>query len=121
MNLQEHTNNILTKTNYNTNCHGLQAIDSATEIAKYYFNQENISFDNWRIREIPLVDNSGKYPVVIGICITNSILRKEITIYLTKEGNLSGYTCYDEHYNEYDFNSIYDAINHPSSNYMNHQ
>jgi len=115
MNLQEHTNNILTKTNYNTNCHGLQAIDSATEIAKYYFNQENISFNNWKVREIPLVDNSGKYPISIVLCVNNPIIKKEITLNITKDGQLFS-ICPDEA-EEIEVNTIQEAINNPVSNY----
>ena len=80
--------NIINQTNFSNNCHGLQAVESAEKIASHYFQMENISYNNWHVREIPLVDNSGKYPVAVVLCVNNKIQRKEIELDLTRDGKI---------------------------------
>jgi len=108
--------NIINQTNYSNNCHGLQAVESAEKIASHYFQMENISYANWFVREIPLVDNSGKYPVAVVILVNNKIQRKEIELDLTRDGKLFQ-VCPNGEYVEIELKTISEAINHPNSNY----
>jgi len=114
--MKKHIDNIINKTNFRQNCHGLQAVESANQIASHYFQIENIPFENWFIREIPLVDDSGKYPVAVVICINNKIQKKEIELDLTRDGKLFS-VCPNGEYVQIEFKTITEAINHPMANY----
>jgi len=114
--MKKHIDNIINKTNFRQNCHGLQAVESANKITSYYFTLENIPFDNWFIREIPLVDNSGNYPVSVVICINNKTLRKEIELDLTRDGKLFS-VCPNGEYVQVEFKTILEAMDHPMANY----
>jgi len=114
--MKKHIDSIINKTNFRQNCHGLQSIDSAIQIASHYFQIENIPFENWFIREIPLIDDSGKYPVAVVLCINNKILKKEIELDLTRDGKLFSVYPNDE-YVQVEFKTILEAINHPMADY----
>jgi hypothetical protein len=77
---------IIDSVNYDTNCKGLQAKETATELIKILFASENISFEGWKVVEIPLVDDSGKYPVAVVVCIYNADKKIELSINLTADG-----------------------------------
>jgi hypothetical protein len=113
--MKQCVDDIINRTNYAVSCHGLQAKDAAIEIAKHYFVKEDISFENWAIREIPLVDNSGEYPVAIALIINNQVKKLEITLNIMRDGNLHS-VCPDE-LAEIFVNTIKDAINHPTAKY----
>lgn len=113
--MKQHADNIINKTNYDNNCHGLQAKQDAETIAEHYFNQENLSYENWFVREIPLTDNNGEYPVAIVLCVNNNQKRIEITLNITREGNLFS-VCPDE-LCEIENSTIKEAISHLSAQY----
>lgn len=115
MQLQNLVDAIINNTNYNIDCHGLQAADAAEAIAKHYFTEENIPFDGWIVREIPLVDNSGKYPVAVVICVTNETEEKEIALNITRDGKL--FSVNPDEMAQIDLNSITEAIAHPAAKY----
>jgi hypothetical protein len=113
--LKQYADDIINRTNYTINCHGLQAGDAAIEIAKHYFAKESIPFENWTIREIPLVDDSGEYPVAICLCVNNEVKKLEITLNIMHDGKLHS-ICPDELAEIYK-TTIKDAINHPTAKY----
>jgi len=115
MTLKQFIDDIINRTNYAVSCHGLQAKDAAEEIAKYYFKKEDISFENWFIREIPLVDDSGEYPVAIALIINNKVNQLDITLNIMRDGNLHS-VCPDK-FAEIFVNTIKEAINHPTAKY----
>lgn len=113
--MKQYIDNIINLTNYSENCHGLQALPFAEVIAEHYFQSENLSFENWQVREIPLVDDSDKYPVAIVVIINNQKIKKEITLNLTRNGKL--FDVNPDPYAEICVNTIKEAIEHESSNY----
>jgi hypothetical protein len=115
MTLKQYVDDIINLTNYAVSCHGLQAKDAALEIAKYYFKKENISFENWTIREIPLADNSNQYPVSIVLCVNNKIKRVEINLMLTRNGEL--FCICPDQLEEIELHTIKEAINHSTAKY----
>ena len=115
MTLKQYVDDIINRTNYAVNCHGLQAEDAALEIAEHYFKKENISFENWTIREIPLVDESGEYPVAICLCINNKVKKLEITLNVMRNGEL--HSVNPDELAQINLYSIKEAINHPTAKY----
>lgn len=113
--MEQLINNIINNTNYKLDCHGLQAKEAATKIAKHYFKRENLSFNNWIVREIPLIDKSGKYPVAIVLCVNNKKEEKEISLNLTINGDL--FSVNPDELCQIDLNTIKEAINHPTAKY----
>lgn len=113
--MKTYVDDIVNYTNYAVNCHGLQSVDSATEIAKHYFEAEGLSFDGWRVREIPLVDNSGKYPVAVVLCVNNKAKKIEISLNLTRNGDL--FSVNPDEAAEIELTTIKEAIEHPTAKY----
>lgn len=113
--MKKYVDEIINRTNYSASCDGLQAADAATSIAKHYFEDEGLSFDGWRVREIPVVDDSGKYPVAIALCVDNQEQQREITLNITRDGDLYS-VCPDETA-IIELASIRKAIEHPTSKY----
>jgi len=115
MNLSEHVNNILGLTDFSANCHGLQAVESATAVARYYFEKENISFEGWKVSEIPMTDDSGEYPVAVAICLENPSEYLAFTLDLTRSGEL--FDCCPDDCCEISVGTIREAIHHPRASY----
>ena len=114
-NLRQHVNNILGMTNNSYDCRGRQYFESATAIVKDHFAKENISFDGWTVSEVPMIDDSGKYPVAIVICLINSAKKIGISLNIGRDGNL--YDVNPDELCEIEMSSIAEAINHPSAKY----
>jgi len=113
--LKQYVDEIINRTNYAVSCHGLQAKDAAMEIAKHYFTKENISFENWFIREIPLVDDSNQYHVSIVLCVNNKVKKVEINLMLTRNGKL--FCICPDQLEEIELHTIKEAIEHPTAKY----
>lgn len=113
--MKKYIDNIINQTNYKMDCHGLQSKDDSEIIAKHYFERENLSFRDWFVREIPLVDNSRKYPIAICLCVNNPKEKKEITLNLTRDGKL--FSINPDKFCEIELNNITDAIKHPTAKY----
>lgn len=96
-------------------CRGLAQTDNAEQIVKHYFEQEGISFDGWKVSEIPLVDNSGQYPVALAICIVKPVERIGISLNFTPTGGL--YDCNPDECCDITTATILEAVNHPSAKY----
>lgn len=113
--MKKYVDTIINQTNYETNCHGLHANDSAETLAQYCFAKENIPFVGWKVREIPLIDNSEKYPVAIVLCINNEQEQKEISLNFTRNGKL--FSVNPDELAEIELNTIAEAIIHPKAKY----
>lgn len=111
--MKKYVDEIINRTNYSASCDGLQAADAATSIANHYFEDEGLSFDGWRVREIPVVDDSGKYPVAIALRVDNQEQQREISLNITRNGELYS-VCPDETA-IIELVSIRKAIEHPTS------
>lgn len=115
MGLQQAAASILSHQYSAFDCRGLAQKEAAEIIVKHYFEQEGISFDGWKVSEIPLVDNSGEYPVAIVICIVNPERRIGIALNITSDGSL--FDCNPDDMAEIEVSTILEAINHPTAVY----
>jgi hypothetical protein len=113
--MKKYVDEIISRTNYDISCHGLQAFAAANEIAKGYFAIENIPFDGWKVREIPVADDSGEYPVAVVLCVCNDTVKKEISLNITRDGKL--FNVNPDMLCEIDTLTILEAINHESSKF----
>lgn len=115
MDLETSASSILNHNYSAYDCRGLAQAESAEVLVRHYFEQENISFDGWKVSEIPLVDNSGKWPVAIVVCIVNPVERIGISLNFTVEGSL--FNCNPDEYAEIEIDTIKETINHPTAKY----
>jgi len=104
--LKELAKQIIESVDFATNCRGLQAKDQATEIARILFENENLSFENWQVTEIPVATFETDYPTNIEIICYNATTDQEVSLGINLNGDL---TCAsDEEYNE--LNTITEAL-----------
>jgi len=113
--MKKYIDTIINQTNYDLNCHGLQTKDSAEALIHYYFTKENISSLGWKVREIPLVDDSGEYPIAVVVLVNNNQEQKEISLNFTCNGEL--FSVNPDQPAEIELNTIAEAITHPTAKF----
>jgi len=115
MDLETSASSILNHNYSAYDCRGLAQADNAGAIARHCFEQEGISFDGWKVSEIPVVDNSGEYPVAIVVCLVNPDRHLGISLNFTAEGKL--YSCSPDECCEIETTTVLAAISHPAAVY----
>lgn len=113
--MQQYVDAIISGTDYSVSCHGIQAVNAAEKIMQYYFTVENIPVKGWAVREIPVADGSGEYPVAVVLCVCNRAEHQEITLNIARNGSLN--SCCPDQQAEIYLNTIKEALEHPASRY----
>ena len=101
--------------NSGVSCRGLEGAPAIETLVSKAFAADGITFDGWKISEIPVADNSGNYPVAVVVCVCNPALRRGISVNFTADGAL--YDVTPDELAQIRLSSIAEAISHPDSIY----
>lgn len=100
---------IISKVYNGNSCRGLEGAAIATKVVADLFRDEGLDFNNWYVSEIPVADDSGKYPTAVAICIVNNVMHIGIEICVSAD-RLFCCACPGD--SDIELDSIYKAINH---------